>query len=68
MLALMTGDAAGVSSNGGQGMLWTVLVVLVVLWLLGFVTNVVGSVIHLLLVIALVVLIAQLLSGRRTSV
>jgi hypothetical protein len=49
-------------------MLWTILVVLVVLWLLGFVTNVAGSLIHLLLVIALVVLIAQLLSGRRTSV
>jgi hypothetical protein len=53
---------------GGQRMLWTILVVLVVLWLLGFATNAVGSLIHLLLVVALVVLIAQLLSGRRTSV
>jgi hypothetical protein len=49
-------------------MLWTILVVLVVLWLLGFATNVAGGLIHLLLVIALVVLIAQLISGRRTSV
>jgi hypothetical protein len=49
-------------------MLWTILVVLIVLWLLGFLTNVAGSLIHLLLVVALVVLIAQLLSGRRTSV
>jgi hypothetical protein len=49
-------------------MLWTILVVLVVLWLLGFATSVGGSLIHLLLVVALVVLIAQLLSGRRTSV
>jgi hypothetical protein len=49
-------------------MLWTILVVLVVLWLLGFATNVAGGLIHLLLVVALVVLIAQLLSGRRTSV
>jgi hypothetical protein len=48
-------------------MLWTILVVVVVLWLLGFATNVAGSLIHLLLVVALVVLIAQLLSGRRTS-
>lgn len=49
-------------------MLWTIVVVLVVLWLLGFATNVAGGLIHLLLVVALVVLIAQLLSGRRTSV
>ena len=49
-------------------MLWTILVVLVVLWLLGFMANVAGGFIHLLLVIALVVLIAQLLSGRRTTV
>jgi Family of unknown function (DUF5670) len=49
-------------------MLWTILVVLVVLWLLGFMTNVAGGLIHLLLVIALIVLIVQLLSGRRTSV
>jgi hypothetical protein len=49
-------------------MLWTILVVLVVLWLLGFATNVAGGLIHLLLVVALVVLIAQLISGRRTSV
>jgi hypothetical protein len=49
-------------------MLWTIIVVLVVLWLLGFATNVAGGLVHLLLVIALIVLIAQLLSGRRTSV
>ena len=49
-------------------MLWTILVVLIVLWLLGFITNVAGGLIHLLLVIALIVLIVQLLSGRRTTV
>jgi hypothetical protein len=49
-------------------MLWTILVVLIVLWLLGFLTNVAGGLIHLLLVVALIVLIAQLLSGRRTTV
>ncbi len=47
-------------------MLWTLLVVLLVLWLLGFLANVGGAAIHLLLVIALVVFIAQLLTGRRT--
>jgi hypothetical protein len=47
-------------------MLWTVLAILAVLWLLGVATNVVGGLVHLLLVIALVVFIAQMLSGRRT--
>ncbi len=46
-------------------MLWTVCVVLVILWLLGFTLHVGGGLIHLLLVIALVVLVINLLSGRR---
>lgn len=46
-------------------MLWTLLGVLIVLWLLGFITNVGGNLIHLLLVVALVVLVAQFLTGRR---
>ena len=46
-------------------MLWTLLVVLLVLWLLGFSFSVGGGLIHILLVIALVVLVLQLLSGRR---
>ncbi len=48
-------------------MLWTILVILVVLWLLGFLTSVGGGLIHLLLVIALIVLVVQLLSGRRVA-
>ena len=48
-------------------MLWTIIVILVVLWLLGFLTNVAGGLIHLLLVIALIVLVLQLLSGRSTA-
>lgn len=47
-------------------MLWTIAVILIVLWLLGFVTNVVGGLIHLLLVIAIVVIAYQLITGRRT--
>jgi hypothetical protein len=46
-------------------MLWTLIVILLVLWLLGLATNVVGALIHVLLVIALIVLVFQLLSGRR---
>ncbi len=47
-------------------MLWTIFVVLLVLWLVGFIGfHVVGAYIHILLVIALVVLLIQLISGRR---
>lgn len=46
-------------------MLWTILVVVLVLWLLGFVTQVGGNLIHILLVIAVVVVAFNLLSGRR---
>jgi hypothetical protein len=46
-------------------MLWTIFVILVVLWLLGFSLNVGGGLIHALLVIALVVLVFNLLTGRR---
>jgi hypothetical protein len=46
-------------------MLWTIFVILVVLWLLGFSLHIAGSLIHLLLVVAVVVLIINLVTGRR---
>jgi hypothetical protein len=46
-------------------MLWTLLVVLLILWLLGFSFSVGGGLIHLLLVVAVVVLLFQLITGRR---
>jgi hypothetical protein len=47
-------------------MLWTIFVILLILWLLGLVSSyTLGGFIHLLLVIAVVVLIIQLISGRR---
>ena len=46
-------------------MLWTLFVVLLVLWLLGFSFHIAGGLIHLLLVVALVLLVMNLLSGRR---
>ena len=46
-------------------MLWTIVVILAILWLLGFSMHVGGGLIHLLLVIALVVVVINLLSGRR---
>ncbi|MGD0267643.1 MAG: lmo0937 family membrane protein [Candidatus Sulfotelmatobacter sp.] len=45
-------------------MLWTIFVVLLVLWLLGFSLHIAGGLIHLLLVVALVVLVINLFSGR----
>ena len=51
-----------------RAMLWTVFVILLIMWLLGFSLHVAGGLIHLLLVVALVVLIVNLLSGRPTAV
>jgi hypothetical protein len=47
-------------------MLWAIVVILLILWLLGFaVVHVAGGFIHLLLIIALIVLVIQFVSGRR---
>lgn len=50
-------------------MLWTIIVILIVMWALGFLVGgeSVGSLIHLLLVIAAVVLVIQLITGRRAA-
>jgi len=48
-------------------MLWTIFIVLLILWLLGFSLHVAGGLIHLLLVVALVVLVINLASGRRVA-
>jgi Family of unknown function (DUF5670) len=49
-------------------MLWTICVVLFILWLLGFSMHIGGGLIHLLLVVGLVMLVINLVSGRRTAV
>jgi hypothetical protein len=46
-------------------MLWTIFVVLLVLWLLGFTLHIGGGLIHILIVIAVIVLIYNLITGRR---
>jgi hypothetical protein len=49
-------------------MLWTIFVVLLVLWLLGFFAfHVAGGLIHILLVVAVIVLVINLISGRRSN-
>jgi hypothetical protein len=46
-------------------MLYTIAVILLVLWLLGFLAHVGGGLIHLLLVVAVIVIIYRLVTGRR---
>jgi hypothetical protein len=47
-------------------MLWTIFVILLVLWLLGMVTSyTIGGFIHILLVIAVIVIVIRLIQGRR---
>lgn len=48
-------------------MIWTILGILLVLWILGFIGDVAGSLIHLLLVVAAVILVVKLVSGRRAA-
>ena len=46
-------------------MLWTILVIILILWLVGFLAKLGGGLIHLLLIVAVVVLVLQLVTGRR---
>ena len=48
------------------GILWAILVIVLILWLLGWTVANLGSLIHLLLVVALIILIYNLITGRRT--
>jgi hypothetical protein len=49
-------------------MLWTIVVVLLILWLLGFSLSIGGGLIHLLLVVALAVVVINLITGRRSVI
>ena len=48
-------------------MIWTIIVILVVLWLLGFIAHIGGGLIHLLLVVAAIVLVYKLVTGRNVT-
>ncbi len=50
------------------GILWTIIVIMFVLWLIGFVAHVGGGLIHLLLVVALILLVFNILTGRGARV
>jgi len=59
----------GNADVGEETMLWTIFVVLLVLWFLGVVTSyTLGGFIHLLLVLAVIAVLVQLISGRRTTI
>src|SRR5258705_1579649 len=66
LLPLEWGSGFGLQPPEGI-MLWTIFVILLVLWLLGMVSSyTMGGFIHILLVIAVVILIINLIGGRRT--
>jgi hypothetical protein len=48
-------------------MLWTICVILLIMWLLGLTLHIGGGLIHLLLVVAVIVLVYNLLIGRRST-
>ena len=65
--AFQMGTRCAVSGAGGNAMLFTIAVILLVLWLLGLVSGyTLGNFIYVLLVIAIVLFIVGLVSGRRT--
>ncbi len=49
-------------------MLWTIIVILFLLWLLGFATHIAGSFIHILIVAAVILFLINLFTGRRAVV
>ena len=48
-------------------MLWTIIAILLILWVLGFAFEIAGGLVHILLVIALIVLIFRLVTGRNVG-
>jgi hypothetical protein len=48
-------------------MLWTIVAILLILWLLGFTLHITGGLIHILLIVAIVVVVINLFSGRRSA-
>jgi uncharacterized membrane protein YtjA (UPF0391 family) len=50
------------------GILWTIIVILVILWLLGFAFHIAGGLIHIVLVVAIILLVINLITGRGARV
>jgi hypothetical protein len=65
-VSILAGRASGGNSNKEADVLWTLVVILLLLWLFGYlITPFGGNLIHLLLVIVLILVIVQLVTGRR---
>jgi hypothetical protein len=61
-----SGYSRAAKSKGGKTMLWTIFVILFILWLIGVVSSyTLGGFIHLLLILAVVALVVQLITGRQ---
>jgi hypothetical protein len=61
-------EEARIGPERRKKMLWTIFVILLVLWLLGLITSyTLGGFIHVLLVLAIVVLVINLVQGRRAA-
>jgi hypothetical protein len=59
--------SAHIIDKGVTSMLWTIAVILIVLWLLGMVSSyTLGGLIHILLVLAIIAIVVNLLRGRKT--
>ena len=54
------------STKESDIVLWTILVILLILWLLGFIGHFGGNLIHILIVVAVIILIYNLVAGRRS--
>lgn len=50
-----------------MGIVWTIFVIVLIVWLAGFLLNVAGGLIHLLLIVAAIILLYNLFVGRRTA-
>ena len=61
-------ECSGVAKKEVLQMLWTIILILLILWLLGGPILNLGALIHILLVIAVIVLLVQLISGRRVAI
>ncbi len=67
MLKTAVANAAGTAAKNSEDvMLWTICVVLIILWLLGMVTSyTMGGLIHILLVVAIIVVLIRVIQGRK---
>lgn len=62
---ILSGDNRIIKGVICMDLFWTIVVILVILWLLGFSFGLLGSLIHILLVIAIIVVLVRIIQGRK---